>query len=377
MRKHKIIASIAIMAGLLGMCGVQTATASEDKPIEVTSIRFTGENHMAYSFNTLRVDWTADNPHSGQKFTISLPDTLIWGSELSYPLSTPDAGQVGTCVSSTTVLTCTFDQNVDKYSSIKGFIEQSASIRETAVGEKYTKLVTSSGDFIIDFPDKVVEQRDIVYAGTYKFGWAASKNAQGLIQYGWWIYSDKGVTRSVVDEGASPDLVQCANTRVKYWGDDGTYRPELVKTEHSVSWEVRNATDVCRSKFFSESTESKVTNTATVNGETVSYTVEYAQKGSGSADGDNKPSPQPNPDPEPTPTPEPQPVPESVPNKGEKTDKTVPVAPKTVKTAQKSSEKPVLAHTGVNITLLGVVSGVIFMVACSLFLVKRNHDKKM
>lgn len=66
MRKRKFIASIAIMVGLLGMFGVQTATASEDKPIEVTSIRFTGENHMAYSFNTLRVDWAADNPHSGQ-----------------------------------------------------------------------------------------------------------------------------------------------------------------------------------------------------------------------------------------------------------------------------------------------------------------------
>lgn len=331
-----IVTSIILLASTL-------ISAHAVEALEVTSIQFTGESHTAYSFNDLKIGWRADNPQPGAQFTVTLPETLIWGSQLTYPLTNEAQETVGECVSTTQTLTCTLNESVSKYQSLTGSVQQTASIRESAVGHKSEQIVASNSTYTVAYPSAVVPQRDVVYPGTYKFGWAASKDTSGLIQYGWWVYSDKGTERTIVDETASPDLVQCTPVGASYW-DELVYRPTISKTDHTVSFSVENPTDVCRAKFFSQSTASKVTNVAKVNGVEVSTVAEYKQSGSGNTSGDEKPTPQPKPEEPKTPV-KPEPVKPVEPKTPEAPEST----PQTVKTVKKAESHKTLATTGVSV----------------------------
>lgn len=266
------------------------AYAATGEQIQITSLSFTGKSSQAYSFNDLKLNWTTSTPHAGDYLTVTLPETLVWGSTLTYPMTNTQGATIGSCTSTTHTLTCTLDSNAEKYDSLTGSVQQTASIQASAVGHTSEEIITSSGTYTVNYPTKVTPQRDTVNPGTYKFGWASHKDQEGLIHYGWWIYTSENTQRTITDPTATPDFIQCAPQGTTYWDEPTIYQPETTKTNHTISWNVKNPTDSCRAKFWSTSNQAQVKNVATVNSTTVDYTAHYTQSGSANADGTTTPT---------------------------------------------------------------------------------------
>ena len=302
--------------------------------IEVTGIHFTDKTHEVYAGNTLQVDWKDSSPRAGNYFTVSMDNTLVWGSELTYPMTATDGTIIGQCVSTRVVLTCTENTNAEKYDILTGYVRQRATFRPESVNTDKGTVIVNGKAYSIDYPGTITFEREKISPGTYKVGWADSKSADGTILYGWWVYSDFGTTRTVVDETADVDFIQCATKDDNTWSDSGVYRPEFTKNGSSVTWNVKNESDTCRVKYFSYSKDTSVTNTASVNGTVVSVIAKFTQSGEGSVEGTENPKPS---EPEKPTTP--------------KTENPKPV----VKTETKSKPKQ-LAQTGVEWVFIALVA---------------------
>ena len=363
-----------------GIIGTEPGTSSATGGIKIVKTDIKGRYGNKYATNTpldIKIDYAGDKVEKGAQFSVNLGSGLqipngFNGVDLKATALDGTEKTIGKCVAADNAFTCTVTEDIAKTlggnGSIKnGFVRLEATLNKDSVKKTTTDVIVDGTKYTVGLGQGVVGEP--VTPGNHKFCYSNGKTAEDMYQFWCDIQAQgaPGQTISITENRDDATLkTGVTMTPVEHgdWTNPLGAKPKVTKSEDGKTATFTIPADLtgdhlARIGYTVVTSEKTMTNTAIVNGETVTSTVTWKAKGSSGAETgedekpvtpdptpeppkpDPKPSEPPAPTPEPSnpPTPEPSKPPTPTPDPKPSEPSVTPPAPKPSKPSTPSTPK--------------------------------------
>ncbi len=302
----------AMILATVTTAGAEEASTSSGP--RVTSVSATSESADTWTKVVIDATWEADAPKAGDSFTVSLSQGLSWPKSLSsfWVITYTDGTNIGGCDwPGGPTITCTLNEAAAEYDHLTdGTFHAEALRSEVWDSSKGTlRVYVGNAEAIVNDKDHdgtcdtlcdTIDPK--VNETTRKVGWH-EKDEDGQHVYHWDVYLS-GYTNYIVTDPVAKRVFgpTCTSTS---WTDG--YEPNWTEDGGKYTVSPRSASDACRIRFETRSTDTQVSNTAYVNGVSQEAKAYWKARGNAGADGANDKVPAPSPTPAPSVTPSPEP----------------------------------------------------------------------
>ena len=318
-----------------GIIGTEPGTSSATGGIKIVKTDIKGRYGNKYATNTpldIKIDYAGDKIEKGAQFSVNLGSGLqipngFNGVDLKATALDGTEKTIGKCVAADNAFTCTVTEDIAKTlggnGGIKnGFVRLEATLNKDSVKKTTTDVIVDGTKYTVGLGQGVVGEP--VTPGNHKFCYSNGKTAEDMYQFWCDIQAQgaPGQTISITENRDDATLkTGVTMTPVEHgdWTNPLGAKPKVTKSEDGKTATFTIPADLtgdhlARISYTVVTSEKTMTNTAIVNGETVTSTVTWKAKGSSGAETgeDEKPvTPPPvTPTPEPTPEPSKPPTPE-------------------------------------------------------------------
>ena len=324
-----------------GIIGTEPGTSSATGGIKIVKTDIKGRYGNKYATNTpldIKIDYAGDKVEKGAQFSVNLGSGLqipngFNGVDLKATTLDGTEKTIGKCVAADNAFTCTVTEDIAKTlggnGSIKnGFVRLEATLNKDSVKKTTTDVIVDGTKYTIGLGQGVVGEP--ATPGNHKFCYSNGKTAEDMYQFWCDIQAQgaPGQTISITENRDDATLkTGVTMTPVEHgdWTNPLGAKPKVTKSEDGKTATFTIPADLtgdhlARIGYTVVTSEKTMTNTAIVNGETVTSTVTWKAKGSSGAEtGEDEkpvtptptPTPeQPKPDPKPSPSEPPAPTPE-------------------------------------------------------------------
>lgn len=311
-----------------GIIGTEPGTSSATGGIKIVKTDIKGRYGNKYATNTpldIKIDYAGDKVEKGAQFSVNLGSGLqipngFNGVDLKATALNGTEKTIGKCVAADNAFTCTVTEDIAKTlggnGSIKnGFVRLEATLNKDSVKKTTTDVIVDGTKYTVGLGQGVVGEP--VTPGNHKFCYSNGKTAEDMYQFWCDIQAQgaPGQTISITENRDDATLkTGVTMTPVEHgdWTNPLGAKPKVTKSEDGKTATFTIPADLtgdhlARIGYTVVTSEKTMTNTAIVNGETVTSTVTWKAKGSSGAetDEDEKPVTPPPVTPTPEPTPEP------------------------------------------------------------------------
>ena len=331
-----------------GIIGTEPGTSSATGGIKIVKTDIKGRYGNKYATNTpldIKIDYAGDKVEKGAQFSVNLGSGLqipngFNGVDLKATALDGTEKTIGKCVAADNAFTCTVTEDIAKTlggnGSIKnGFVRLEATLNKDSVKKTTTDVIVDGTKYTVGLGQGVVGEP--VTPGNHKFCYSNGKTAEDMYQFWCDIQAQgaPGQTISITENRDDATLkTGVTMTTVEHgdWTNPLGAKPKVTKSEDGKTATFTIPADLtgdhlARIGYTVVTSEKTMTNTAIVNGETVTSTVTWKAKGSSGAEtGEDEkpvtpdptpepPKPDPKPSEPPAPTPEPSNPPTPEPSK--------------------------------------------------------------
>lgn len=315
-----------------GIINTEPGTSTATGGIKIVKTTIGGRFGDKYATNTpldIRIDYAGDKVEKGAQFSVSLGEGLqipngFNSVDLKATALDGSEKTIGKCVAANGAFTCTVTEDIAQTlggnGSIKnGFVKLEATLNKDSVGKTTTDVIVDNTKYTVGLGQGVVGEP--VTPGNHKFCYSNGKTAEDMYQFWCDIQAQgaPGQTISITENRDDATLkTGVTMTPVEHgdWTNPLGAKPKVTKSEDGKTATFTIPADLtgdhlARIGYTVVTSEKTMTNTAIVNGETVTSTVTWTAKGSSGAETgeDEKPvTPPPvtsTPEPSNPPTPEP------------------------------------------------------------------------
>lgn len=328
-----------------GIINTEPGASSATGGIKIVKTDIKGRYGNKYAVNApldIKIDYAGDKVEKGAQFSVSLGSGLqipngFNSVDLKATALDGNEKTIGKCTASNGVFTCTVTEDIAKTlggnGSIKnGFVKLEATLNKDSVKKTTTDVIVDGTKYTVGLGAGVVGEP--VTPGNHKFCYPNGKTAEDMYQF-WCDIQAQGAPGQAItitenrDDATLKTGVTMTPVEHGDWANPLGTKPKVTKSEDGKTATFTIPADLtgdhlARIGYTIVTSEKTMTNTAVVNGETVTSTVTWKAKGSSGAETgeDEKPvtPPAPTPTPEPTPDnpkPDPKPTPEPTPEPSE------------------------------------------------------------
>lgn len=322
-----------------GVISTEPGASSATGGIKIVKTDIKGRYGNKYAVNApldIKIDYAGDKVEKGAQFSVNLGSGLqipngFNSVDLKATALDGNEKTIGKCTASNGVFTCTVTEDIAKTlggnGSIKnGFVKLEATLNKDSVKKTTTDVIVDGTKYTVGLGAGVVGEP--VTPGNHKFCYPNGKTTEDMYQF-WCDIQAQGAPGQAItitenrDDATLKTGVTMTPVEHGDWANPLGTKPKVTKSEDGKTATFTIPADLtgdhlARIGYTIVTSEKTMTNTAVVNGETVTSTVTWKAKGSSGAEtGEDEkpvtpdPTPEPpKPDPKPSPSEPPAPTPE-------------------------------------------------------------------